>query len=152
MSARLMILATALACAAFGCEKSENEAHDRVISAWQKAGMMTTPLASLEEPQLAPGDCQRTTVDGLPVVLCRYADAASARAAQKAGLAYVGAATGLSLAAGGNLLILIDQEQKDPMGKKINAIASAFRDTLAPAAEAPAAGGAAASSDGDAGT
>ncbi|ACY14429.1 hypothetical protein [Haliangium ochraceum] len=121
-----------LATVALGCEESGQNPVDSLNSAWQRAGLSPTAFGVIEDEALKPGTCHEGKVDGLYVVVCRYADDSAAHAAQNTGLDKVGDTTGLSLAAGQNLLIVVDREGGDPTGKKINAIATAFRDTYAP--------------------
>lgn len=118
---------------AAGCEEASSSDADAIVNAWRKAGLMPTMFTALEDERLKPGACRQGQVNGLEVVLCRYADAQAARAAQNTGLERVGEATGVSLAAGQHLLIVADREGDDPAGRDINTIATAFRDTLAPA-------------------
>lgn len=123
---------------AAGCEEASSSDSDAIVNAWRKAGLMPTVFTPLEDEALKPGACQQGQVNGLEVVLCRYDGAQAARAAQNTGLERVGEATGVSLAAGPHLLMVADREGKDPTGRDINAIATGFRDTLAPASNGDA--------------
>ncbi|WP_428261607.1 hypothetical protein [Haliangium sp.] len=139
---RVALAGLAVLAAAAGCEEDTANAADSVRSAWTQGGLMPTPFTALEAKDMSPGVCEHGLVNGIEVVLCQYADPATARAAQNAGLARVGETTGLALAAGTLVLIAADRDQADPSGRDINKLARIFRDTLAP----PASEG-----DGDAG-
>lgn len=133
-----LLLAALLGLAA--CEEASSGATDGIVEGWRKAGLTPTAFAKLEDEGLKPGKCQQGKVDGVAVVLCEYADAAAAHAAQNTGLSHVGEATGLALAADKLLLIVSDPDKGDPAGEKINKIAAAFRDTVVPPKAGAAAG------------
>lgn len=128
----LAALGLALLACVGGCEEAGSSATEDMLNAWRQAGLMPAVFTKLESDDLRPGTCQQGKVDGVSVVLCEYADAAAARAAHNTGLAQVGESTGLAIAAGKLLLIVSDPDKSDPEGRKINAIATAFRDTHAP--------------------
>jgi hypothetical protein len=65
-------------------------------------------------------------VDGLGVTLCSYPDEAGAKAAEPAGLAAVGDATGTALSRGRLLLVVADRAKADPTGKTIDRITKVF--------------------------
>ena len=122
-----------LAWAASGCEDASSSGQtDDIVNAWKQSGLMPSVFSSLDDENLKPGKCQQGKVDGVSVVLCEYADAAAAHAAHKAGLDRVGENTGLALAGSKYLLIASDPDRADPSGRKINAIAEAFREIVAP--------------------
>jgi hypothetical protein len=121
-----------LGATASGCEEAKSSKADGMIEAWRKAGLTPAVFTALEDESLAPGKCQQGKVDGVSVVLCEYPDAAAARAAYEAGLGRVGESTGLPMAADALLLIVSDPDQDDPEGRKMNKIATTFRDTLVP--------------------
>jgi hypothetical protein len=125
-----LFLATLLGLTA--CEEASSGLTDSIVEGWRKAGLTPTVFSDLEDEGLKPGKCQQGKVDGLAVVLCEYADAAAAHAAQNTGLGHVGETTGLALAADKLLLIVSDPDKSDPAGRKLNQIATAFRDTLVP--------------------
>jgi hypothetical protein len=121
-----------LAGIASGCEEAGSNPADGIVEAWRKAGLVPTVFTKLEDESLRPGKCQQGKVDGVSVVLCEYADAAAARAAYNTGLAHVGEATGLALAADKMLLVASDPDKADPSGRKLDSISTTFRDTLVP--------------------
>jgi hypothetical protein len=65
-------------------------------------------------------DCQSGTVGGVDVLLCVYPTPAEAKAAEDAGLGWVGAATGFSQAKGTVLIATADRRKTDPSGRTIN--------------------------------
>jgi hypothetical protein len=125
-----LFLATLLGLTA--CEEASSGQTDSIVAGWRKAGLTPTVFSQLEDESLKPGKCQQGKVDGLAVVLCEYADAAAAHAAQNTGLGHVGETTGLALAADKLLLVVSDPDKSDPTGRKVNQIATSFRDTLVP--------------------
>lgn len=128
-----LALLGALGLGASGCEEASSSGQtEGIVDAWRQSGLTPAVFAKLEDENLKPGTCQQGKVDGVSVVLCEYADNAAAHAAQTTGLGRVGETTGLALAAGKLLLIVSDPDKADPGGRKINAIAEAFRETAAP--------------------
>jgi hypothetical protein len=139
-----------LGLGASGCEEASSGGQtDGIVNAWRQSGLTPTVLSSLDDENLKPGTCQQGKVDGLAVVLCEYADTAAAHAAQATGLGRVGETTGLALAASKQLLIVSDPDKADPSGRKINAIAESFRETVAPREPADSAGESAAARSAD---
>jgi len=133
-----LLFATLLGLTA--CEEASSGQTDSIVEGWRKAGLTPTVFSDLENESLKPGKCQQGKVDGLAVVLCEYADAAAAHASQNTGLGHVGETTGLALAADKLLLIVSDPDKSDPAGRKLNQIATSFRDTLVPPKPEAAAG------------
>jgi hypothetical protein len=134
-SAHLRLLAgiLLLAGAASGCEEASSGSQTgEIVDAWKQSGLVASVFSSLDDESLAPGKCQQGKVDGVTVVLCEYADAAAAKAAHTTGLGRVGENTGLALAGSKYLLIVSDPDRADPSGRKINAIAEAFGEIVAP--------------------
>ena len=134
-TAMVVALLTVVSLASAGCEEPGQAESDKILQAWRRAGLTPTVFTPLESQELAPGVCRQGEVDGLTTMLCRYADLGAARSAQAAGLARVGDATGLAIAAGTLLLIVIDSDPndpKDPSGRTLNQIATLFRDTQVP--------------------
>jgi len=113
------VLAVALvaALAACGGDKSSSP-RDAVIEAW-KADKLAPP--ALTAAQVSFGkDCQGGTIEGIDVMLCNFPSPAEANAAEDAGLAWVGQATGASQARGAALIVLADRKKADPNGRTIN--------------------------------
>jgi hypothetical protein len=134
-----------------GCEEASSTGQtDDIVNAWKQSGLMPSVFSKLEDENLKPGNCQQGKVDGLAVVLCVYTDATAAHAAHKTGLDRVGETTGVALAAEKYLLVVSDPDKADPSGRKINAVAEAFRETVVPrkAAAGEAASGAAKPAEG----
>jgi hypothetical protein len=91
---------------------------DAVIEAWKKGGLTPSPLTPA---QVAVGkDCQSGTVGAVDVLLCTYPTPAEAKAAEDAGLGWVGEATGASQAYGAVLVVVADRRKADPSGRTIN--------------------------------
>lgn len=110
-----------------GCSEDSDNETTGLVNTWQQAGLAPTVFLPLEVESLRPGACKQGKVDDIETVVCRYADEAAARAAQKAGLAHVGENTGFALTAGSNLLIVVDRNATDPAGRKMNQVAAGFR-------------------------
>jgi hypothetical protein len=131
--ARLLLGILLLGWGTSGCEEaSSNSQTNDIVDAWRQSGLMPSVFSALDDETLKPGKCQQGKVDGVTVVLCEYADAAASHAAHKTGLDRVGETTGLALAGSKYLLIVSDTDKADPAGRKINAIAEAFRETVVP--------------------
>jgi hypothetical protein len=67
-------------------------------------------------------DCASGTVNKLDVLVCVYSSAKDAKAAEDAGLKWVGDTTGASRAQGETLIVVADRPKSDPNGKTINQI------------------------------
>ncbi len=89
-----------------------------VLDAWKKGGLTPSPLTAAT---VAVGkDCQSGTVGAVDVLLCVYPTAADAKAAEDAGLTWVGDSTGASQASGSVLIVVADRRKSDPSGRTIN--------------------------------
>ena len=124
----LMIVcaAAALASACGGDSTAKPTNTEQVIAAWKAADLGDVDLKPMEKPPLGKGDCQQGKVKGIETTLCVYEDEAAARAAQKAGLKYVGEKTGAALASGAMLLVVADRGDSDPEGRTINTLTKTF--------------------------
>jgi hypothetical protein len=112
----LVIAAVALAACSKSGDKSATP-RDKVLEAW-KAEKLEPSMAAA---QVAFGkDCQSGSVESIDVLLCNFASPAEAKAAEDAGLAWVGQATGASQARGAALIVLADRKKSDPNGRTIN--------------------------------
>jgi hypothetical protein len=116
-----LVLAAAAALA--GCSKAGDSdkpagPRDTVLAAWKAEKLAPAALA----PALVAfaKDCQTGAVAEIDVLLCNFASPAEAKAAEDAGLAWVGAATGASQAHGSALVVLADRKKADPNGRTIN--------------------------------
>jgi hypothetical protein len=116
-----------LGLAAFACSKSGEfdkpaggsaGARDAVVAAWKDAKL--TPSAMTPATVAFGKDCQGGTVEGVDVLLCNFASAAEAKAAEDPGLAWIGQATGAAQAHGAALVVLADRRKTDPSGRTIN--------------------------------
>jgi hypothetical protein len=120
MAMRTMVIAVALVAAQAACGSSDKSAsaRDAIVEAWKGEKLAPSALAAAT---VAFGkDCQSGTVEGIDVLLCNFPTAAEAKAAEDAGLAWVGQATGASQARGAALVVLADRKKSDPNGRTIN--------------------------------
>jgi hypothetical protein len=115
----ILLVIAALALAA--CSKSGDKSatpRDKVLDAWKAEKLEPSAMAAA---QVAFGkDCQSGSVESIEVLLCNFASPAEAKAAEDAGLAWVGQATGASQARGAGLVVLADRKKSDPNGRTIN--------------------------------
>ena len=114
---RAILLAALLAAA---CSKSDSAAtaRDKVLDAWKAEKLAPSAFAAAT---VAVGkDCQAGTVEGIDALVCNFASPAEAKAAEDAGLAWVGPTTGASQAHGAALVVLADRKKADPNGRTIN--------------------------------
>jgi hypothetical protein len=121
-----MRLATLVLILAAACGKGDGAAggpggggpRDTVIAAWKKGGLTPSPLTAASVP--VGKDCQSGTVGAIDVLLCVYPTAADAKAAEDAGLTWVGDTTGAAKASGTVLIAIADRRKSDPSGRTIN--------------------------------
>jgi hypothetical protein len=120
-------LVVGLAGLAGACSKAPDKAdpaakaatpRDAVIAAWTAGKLAPSKLAPAQVAFAK--DCQSGAVEGVEVLLCSFATPAEAKAAEDAGLSWVGAATGASQAHGAVLIVVADRKKADPNGKTIN--------------------------------
>ncbi|HET9625044.1 MAG TPA: hypothetical protein VFP84_26935 [Kofleriaceae bacterium] len=91
---------------------------DAVIDAWKTAKLNPSAFAPAK---VAFGkDCQAGSVAGVDVLVCNFATPAEAKAAEDAGLGWIGGATGASQARGSALIVVADHKKADPNGRMIN--------------------------------
>jgi hypothetical protein len=118
MSRVVIALVALAACSGSSSEKPAATPRDAVLAAW-KADKLTP--SALTAATVAFGkDCQAGTVDGIDVLVCNYASPAEAKAAEDAGLGWIGQATGASQARGAALVVVADRKKADPSGRTIN--------------------------------
>ena len=127
---RALLLIAALAA----CSKSEGFSGDNkaaaspaegedgpraeILAAWKKGGLTTSPLSPAQVP--VGKDCQTGTVGAVDVLLCVFPSNAEAKAAEDAGLGWVGDTTGAAQASGKVLVAVADRRKADPSGRTIN--------------------------------
>ena len=124
-----LALALALALAACGTDAKSSPgatSDDAAVAAWRKAGLEVSALTDVDAKKYTAQACRGGTVGGVDVVLCGYDTGEDAKAAEDAGLASVGDATGAALAHGARLLVVVDRRKADPSGRTIDAITRAF--------------------------
>ena len=114
----VVIAAVALAaCSKSGSDQSATP-RDKVLEAWKADKLEPSAMAAA---QVAVGnDCQSGSVENIEALVCNFASPAEAKAAEDAGLAWVGQATGASQARGAALVVLADRKKSDPNGRMIN--------------------------------
>lgn len=114
---RLLLIALVLA----GCtKKSGPTSRDAVIAAWKKGGL--EPSAFTTAKTDVGKDCASATVNKLDVLVCVYPSEKEAKAAEDAGLKWVGDTTGASRAQGTTLIVVADRHKADPSGRTINQV------------------------------
>jgi hypothetical protein len=110
-----------IAIVAAACGKSSGpSSRDALLDAWKAGGLETTPFSAAQSP--VGKDCAQGTVAKVDVLVCTFATADEAKAAQDAGLQWVGDTTGASQAKGTFLIAAADRRKADPSGKTINQI------------------------------
>ncbi len=93
-------------------------AKDAVLDAWKKGGL---DVSAFTPAQVSVGkDCVTGTVNKVDVLVCSFDSADTAKAAQDAGLVWVGDTTGSSRAKGSLVIAAADRRKADPSGRTIN--------------------------------
>ena len=114
----IVLLVSLVACSKGGAFEKSGSARDAVLDAWKTDKLAPSALTAAS---VAFGkDCQSGTVEGIDILVCNFASPAEAKAAEDAGLAWVGQVTGASLARGAALVVLADRKKADPSGRTIN--------------------------------
>ncbi|MBA3457888.1 MAG: hypothetical protein H0T42_32700 [Deltaproteobacteria bacterium] len=117
------LVSCVLLVAAIACDKgggaAGNGPRDAVLAAWKKGGQSPSALTAASVPAVGK-DCQSGTVGAIDVLLCVYPTAADAKAAEDAGLTWVGDTTGAAQASGTVLIAISDRRKSDPSGRTIN--------------------------------
>lgn len=114
---KLLVIVMVVACSK---ASKGTSSRDGVIAAWKKGGL--EPSAFTAAKTDVGKDCASGTVNKLDVLVCTYATAQDAKAAEDAGLKWVGDTTGASRAQGETLIVVADRHKADPSGKTINQI------------------------------
>ncbi len=63
----------------------------------------------------------------METLVCLYPDEERASAAREAGFTRIGDATGIAMASGRMLLVVVDRKKQDTSGRTLNRIAEQFR-------------------------
>jgi hypothetical protein len=113
---RVLLIALLVACS----KKSGPTSRDGAIEAWKKGGLQ--PSAFTQAQTDIGKDCASGTVNKLEVLVCTFPSDKDAKAAEDAGLKWVGDTTGASRAQGDVLIVVADRKKADPTGKVINQI------------------------------
>ena len=104
-----------------GChKKSGPSSRDGAIYAWKKGGLQPSELTEVKTD--VGKDCATGTVNKLDVLVCTFPNDKEAKAAEDAGLKWIGDTTGASRAQGDVLIVVADRKKADPNGKIINQI------------------------------
>ena len=114
------VLLIALVVAACGKGKSGPTSRDGVIDAWKKGGLEPSAFTTAQTD--IGKDCASGTVSKLDVLVCTFPSAKEAKAAEDAGLKWVGDTTGASRAQGETLIVVADRRKADPSGRTINQV------------------------------
>ncbi|HVK88865.1 MAG TPA: hypothetical protein VM513_32320 [Kofleriaceae bacterium] len=114
MRALPLLLVALVACG----DSAAGGSREAIIARWKEKGL--TPSAMTAAKVDVGKDCQSGTVDKLDVLLCVYPTDAEAKAAEDAGLAWVGDTTGMAQAKGSVLIVVADRKKSDPSGRTIN--------------------------------
>jgi hypothetical protein len=130
MTAARIVVAVALAAGAAACEKSGGAAaaggSSAVLDAWKAAGLTVSAMTADKSGAIG-ADCTAGTVSGVDVVLCKFATADEAKAAEAKGLEWIGGTTGAAIAHANMLVAAADRRSADPTGRTINTITKTFR-------------------------
>lgn len=115
----LVAAALALGLAACGSDAPTGAAaRDAAVAAWKAGSLQVSALTAATVP--IGKDCQSGTVGAIDVVVCVFPTPAEAKAAEDAGLAWVGETTGAAQARGTLLIAAADRRKSDPSGRTIN--------------------------------
>ncbi len=101
------------------CGKGGGGSRDALLAAWKSGGLAPSPFTAAKDSPVGK-DCQTGTVNNVDVIVCSYATADEAKAAQDAGLKWVGDTTGLAQAKGTLLIVAADRKKADPNGTTLN--------------------------------
>jgi hypothetical protein len=112
-----MMLVVVAAC---GKGSGAPSSRDALLEAWKQGGLETSAFTAATSP--VGKDCASGTVAKVDVLVCTFATADEAKAAQDAGLQWVGDTTGASQAKGVYVIAVADRRKADPNGKTINQI------------------------------
>jgi hypothetical protein len=107
------------------CDSGPPSTTSGLVDRWRSAELAPGPFAKADP--IGGGSCTRGEVSGVEVTVCEHKDAAAAKAAESAGLAVVGSATGAAIAEGPLLVVVADRKNADPDGKKIDKLTRAMR-------------------------
>ncbi len=117
MRALQFALAVGVLATACGKDSKGASSRDGVLSAWKKGGFEPSEMKATKTD--VGTDCAAGTVNKLDVLVCAFKSAAEAKTAEDKGLAWVGDATGASIAQGEMLIVVADRKKADPNGKTI---------------------------------
>lgn len=113
-----LVICVVLAAAACGKDSPKGAtSRDGVVAAWKKGGLSPSELKPAKTD--VGKDCASGTVNKLDVLVCTFSSAADAKAAEDAGLAWVGDTTGVAKAQGEMLIVVADRKKADVNGKTI---------------------------------
>jgi hypothetical protein len=119
MRSWILIAIAAAALAACSKGKGGPSSRDGVIAAWKKGGLEPSAFTDAKGVDVGK-DCASGTVNKIDVLLCTFPNEKDAKAAEDAGLKWVGDNTGASKAQGEMLIVVADRRKVDPSGRTIN--------------------------------
>ena len=102
-------------CAACGKGKKGPSSRDGVIAAWKKGGLEPSPLTAAQPTSARTARAAPSTRSTSSSACTRAKDA---KAAEDAGLNWVGDTTGASQAQGETLIVVADRRKADPSGRR----------------------------------
>lgn len=116
---RAVLFVLIIGVGALACDKGgAGGPRESVLEAWKQGGLTPSALTPATVP--VGKDCQSGTVGAIDVLVCVYPSEADAKAAEEAGLAWVGDTTGAAQAKGSVLIAAADRRKSDPSGRTIN--------------------------------
>jgi hypothetical protein len=115
---RWTVVALALAACSKAPDKPPPTPRDTVLEAWKTAKL--APAALAPAAVAFAKDCQGGAIENIDLLVCNFPSPAEAKAAEDAGLGWVGEVTGTSQARGAALIVLADRRKADPSGRTIN--------------------------------
>ncbi len=135
MNARwLSALALFGAVALGGCRRAHvagTPSTDDVTKAFAQAGLATDALTKMETPDAWSAEyCVEGPVAGLAVIVCEFQSDADVAVAEKKAYAdwnVTNVDTGVVTKVGRTVLVVSDRSKKDPSGKAIQQLLTAFR-------------------------
>jgi hypothetical protein len=121
MSRYLVLFALVVGCGKSG--PAAPSSREALMAAWKQAGLNPAGFVVTNSP--VGKDCQLGTVNKVAVMVCSFTTPDEAKAAEPAGLQWVGDTTGAAQAHGALLIAVADRAKADPSGKTINQILKA---------------------------
>jgi hypothetical protein len=99
---------------------------DELFTRWSAMGLDPSQLAKVDGAAYKSQDCQGGKVEGVDVVVCRYADETAAKAAAKAALASIEGDTGAASSNGTLMVVATASGAVDKEGRTIDKLFKAL--------------------------